>query len=86
MREYELLSGEVIMFSDLSLEEQKHISKIEELIAKSGDYFETERQALTPLMVGKYFNVERLQQLHASPQYKVLFDLVTRYHRKLFSK
>ncbi len=85
MKEYELLSGEIIRLSDISLEEQEHISTIEELIATSEDYFEIYRQAFAPLMVGKYFDVQRLQQLQTSPRYKVLSDLVTRYHNKLFS-
>ncbi len=85
MKEYELLSGEIIKLSDLSPEEQKQVSRIEELIAKSEDYFEIERRAFAPLMEGKYFTVKSLEQLYQSLRYKVLLDLVTRYHQKLFS-
>ena len=86
MEEYKLLSGEIIKLSDLSLEEQRHIIVIEELIAKSEDYFKVYRQAFAPLKEGKYFDAKGLQQLHESPRYKVLSDLVALYHQKLFSK
>ncbi len=85
VEQYELLSGEVIDLSDLSLGEQEHISRIEELISESEDYFKIVNWAFAPLMVGRYFDAQRLQQLHASPQYKILSDLITRYHRELFS-
>ena len=85
MKEYELLSGEITRLSDLSWEEQKLVSKIEELIAQSVGYFEVYRQAFAPPLEGKYFDVKKLQQLHASLQYKVHSDLIMRYHQKLFS-
>ncbi len=84
MKKYELLSGEIIDGSKLSPEEQNHVSKIEQLIGQYEDYFKVFRQAFAPLKEGKYFNAETLQQLHQSLQYKVVFDLVARYHQKLF--
>ncbi|MEK6863228.1 MAG: hypothetical protein AABW53_00870 [Nanoarchaeota archaeon] len=60
-KQYELLSGEVIDLSDLSLGEQEHISRIEELISESEDYFKIVNLAFTPLMAGRYFDAQRLQ-------------------------
>ena len=85
MKEYKLLSGEVIELSKLSEEGQKQVSEIERLIAQSVDYFEVYRQAFVPLKEGKYFDAKELQQLHQSLQYKVVSDLVARYHQKLFT-
>ena len=66
MKEYKLLSGEIIDGSKLSTEEQDHVSKIEQLIGQSEDYFEVYRLAFAPLKEGKYFDAETLQQLHYS--------------------
>lgn len=94
-KEYELLSEERVNLSELSEEEQKHISQIEKLVAKSHVqglitksqfYFEVERQAfdyLKPLMEGRIFTPKTLRELYDSPHYKVISDLVTRYYRGL---
>ena len=83
-QEYETISGEKIARSALSKEEQQHISRIEKLINQSADYFEVYREALAPLLEGKYFNARSLSALYSSPNYKVLEDLVERYHKKCF--
>lgn len=84
--EYESLSGEKIDISTLSESEQEHLSEIEKLIENSADFFEVERKALAPLIEGKLFTAQSLTELHHSPRYKVMLDLVTRYWQKLYSR
>ena len=84
IKEYELLSGEKVDLSLLPTEDCEHISKIEKLIEVSADYFEVYRQAPAPLLDGKSFNARSLSALYSSPQYRVLEDLVGRYHKKCF--
>ena len=81
---YVTLQGEPIDRTSLEEDAQNHISLIEKLIADSTNYFEVNRQALAPLQEGKFFTPETLRKLHDSPRYKIVFDLITRYHRKLY--
>ena len=83
---YTVLSDETIDVSALSEEERKHISQIECLITNDEDYFEVWRQADVPFKERKSFTAKNLQELHNSPCYKVVLDLLTRYHQKLFSQ
>ncbi|MDO8511057.1 MAG: hypothetical protein Q7S55_02725 [Nanoarchaeota archaeon] len=82
MEEYKLLSGEIIYVSRLPEEAQKHISRIESLVQESEDYFEVYRQAFVPLKERKHFTAARLRELHDSPYYKVILDLVQRHWQK----
>ena len=82
MEEYKLLSGEMIYVSRLPEEAQKHISRIESLVQESDDYFEVYHQAFAPLKEGKSFTAARLVELHQSPYYKVILDLVQRHWQK----
>ena len=84
MEKYTLQSGELIDVSTLPEEARKHVSQIEHLIANSADYLEVDRQAFIPLLEGKHFTAQDLEKLHASPHYKIVFDLVERYWQKCF--
>ena len=84
MGKYKLLSGEMIDISTLPEEAQKHISRIESLVQESEDYFEVNRHAFAPLLEGKYFTAKSLTELHNSPRYIVVSDLVMRYWQELY--
>ena len=86
MKYYTLLSGETIDLTQLSSEEQEHISVVEKLAASSQNYLAVYRSAFDPLVEGKAYDDKNLQELHRSSCYKVVFDLVTRHHRRLFPR
>lgn len=84
-KEYELLSGEKIDCSTLSLEEQERISEIEKLIANQEDYLvmDSRLHALV-LEERRIYSGKSLAQLYNSTSYKILEDLLERYHKKCF--
>ena len=86
MTKYELLSGETIDLLPLPKEAQEHISKIEELINNSEDYNEVSRQVFVSLREGKNLTPEIIRNLENSPRYKIVVDLLARYHQKLFGE
>ncbi len=84
-REYELLSGEKIDLSTLSLEEQGGISEIEKLIANQEDYLVVDnRLHALVLEERRIYSGKSLAQLYNSASYKILEDLLERYRQKVF--
>ncbi len=85
MKTYTLLSGEIIDGSTLSKEEQGYISEIEKLIADHEDYFEIDRRVHAPLVEGRgVLQAKGLIEIYNSPRFKVVADLLERYHQKLY--
>ncbi len=85
MDNYTLRSGETIDISCLRDTDREHISRIEKLIADSADYHEVYREAFAPLKEGRGFTAKSLLELHNTPQYKIVLDMVTRYWERMSS-
>ncbi|MFH0752192.1 MAG: hypothetical protein V1914_01185 [archaeon] len=90
MIKYQLLSGEKIKLKKLRKTERKHISKIESMIKNSEDYIkvycEYHKLFETWLPEGEYFTPKTQEALYNSPNYKVAYDMILRYEKKMLQQ